>query len=130
MRLRPWTSVLLVLPLCGCIGLAPAKAPEERVWAPPRYESENPPTLVPTGIENLSSAPDFDAALYYHSRTEYWYRWVKDRWYMAFTWDGYWFPLPPEEVPAELLGFHEPPTMKDVQQRLDELEKKLEELEP
>ena len=61
--------------------------------------------------------------------TEYWCRFVYGEWFMAFTFDGAWFPYPDNELPPYLAGFQTPDSAKTVKQRLKDLERQLEELE-
>ncbi len=129
--LRRLASGLLPMLLCGCIGLSvtrPPPVPPEPP-TPPRFKAEQgPPLLESTDIPGIRVADSLDRT-YYDEKSEQWYRFAMNRWFMAFTWDGAWFPLTKKEVRPELLERHKPPPPKTRKQRLEDLEKRLEELE-
>ena len=119
----------LALWLGGCIGITLTQtqpAPEPKT--PPRFVADAPPELEPTQFPGILAAPSLDR-LYYEESSDQWYRWAMNRWYVAFGWDGAWFPLLENEVTQELRALHSPPTAKSRKQKLEELERQLEELE-
>jgi hypothetical protein len=124
------TVALLACLLGGCIGITitkpPPPPPEPRT--PPRLEAGAAPVLEPTEIPGLLQAPSL-VRLYYDETKEHWVRFAMNRWFMAFTWDGAWFPLAQDEIRPELRELHKPPSPKTRKLRLEELDRKLEELE-
>ncbi len=104
----------------------PAQQPEPKT--PPRFAADAAPELEPTGFPGMLRAPSLDR-LYYQESSDQWYRYAMNRWYVAFGWDGAWFPLLENEVTPELRSLHARPTPKSRKQKLEELERQLEELE-
>jgi hypothetical protein len=64
---------------------------------PKRLQAESAPELVKTDEPGLFHAPSLDEHLYYFESEDLWYRRWRGRWYLAYSWDGFWFP--PESVP-------------------------------
>ena len=104
---------------------------ERREPVPDKYKAEAPPELIDAGIEGCQRAT-LDANLYYCAKDEHWFRWALNRWYMAFTWDGNWFPTTKNELPKGLAAITPAPeeVKKSREDRLKELEKELEKLDP
>ncbi len=101
----------LALTACGQASMGiwmsppPAAPPEPPVPLP--FEADAAPELRPTEVPGLRAAPELDPTLYYSASRERWYRWAFNRWYLAFAWDGHWFPL--AEPPPELERVTPPP---------------------
>ncbi len=127
-------ALALVLALCvGCIvdmgTTTTTTPPDERVPVPDKYEGDQPPELVDAGIEGCKRAAALDPDLYYCAAPEQWYRYAMHRWYLAFAWNGNWFPVTGSELPPGLVKITPAPeeVQKAREERLKELEKKLEE---
>ena len=105
--------------------------PEVHVPVPDRFTGDHAPELVDTGIEGCKQAPSLDANLYYCPAKENWFRYAMNRWYLAFTWDGNWFPVGGSELPRALAALTPAPeeVKKSREDRLKELDKKLEDLD-
>jgi hypothetical protein len=135
---RRWIAVLLAATLAaGCLGTVVQVANQPKPEPPPppvpaRFKAEKPPELVPSQVPGCDLAPELDPNLYYCSKDEHWYRFAMNRWYLAFAWDGNWFPVSGSELPAGLKKITpetEVEAVKTREQRLEELERKLEELD-
>ena len=129
-------SAALLGASAGCISISLNQTPppaEHTVPVPDKYKADAAPDLVDAaGIEGCKNAPALDANLYYCAKDEHWYRWALNRWYMAFAWDGNWFPVTKTELPKSLAAITPAPAevKKSREERLKELEKKLETLDP
>jgi hypothetical protein len=126
---------LTVFAGAGCIGtlsLDPKQVVETPTPVPDRFKADQPPALEPSPVDGCELAPSLDPNVYYCAKEEQWYRFAMNRWYMAFTWDGNWFPVGRSELPAALAKIT-PETKKETaktrEERLQELERKLEELD-
>lgn len=129
MRIRTLFTTALALAVCACVQVValppqPEDAPKLEV-----FTGEEPPQLEPTDVPGLLAAPELGPTVYYYEPEEYWCRFAKNRWYMAFAWDGNWFDLPDKEIPAVLAQRHKPPPPQKVEDELAELERQLEALE-
>ncbi len=105
-------------------GEPPPDAPKLAV-----FKGEGPPPLEPTEAPGLFAAPSLGPTVYYYEEPSYWFRFARNRWYMAFAWDGNWFDLPAKEVPAVLAKRHVAPAPQEVADELAELDRQLKELE-
>lgn len=132
---RSLAGLFACLLLAGCLGTlhidpqAPEAAPTP---VPDRFVAEQPPELVPSDVEGCQAAPALDPTLHYCAATEYWYRFAMNRWYLAFAWNGNWFPVSGAELPrglAKITPATRVETVKTREERLEELERKLEKLE-
>jgi hypothetical protein len=98
---------------------------------PDRFEGSDAPALVDTGLEGCQAAPSVDPNLYYCAQEEHWYRFALNRWFLAFAWNGNWFPVTASELPKSLVKVT--PKAEEVkksrEEKLEDLEKRLEELE-
>jgi len=105
---------------------------EHTVPVPDKYKAEAAPDLVEVGVDGCKRAPALDTNLYYCAKDEHWFRWALNRWYMAFAWDGNWFPVTKTELPQSLAALTPAPAevKKSREERLKELEKQLENLDP
>lgn len=135
MSSRPIAALLASAILAGCLGtlqIAPQKPEPPPPPVPDRFRAERAPELVPTEVEGCQAAPALDLNLYYCPKDEHWYRFAMNRWYLAFAWDGNWFPVSGAELPQglkKLTPKAEVETVKTREERLKELERKLEELD-
>ncbi len=93
------------------------------------FKGEGPPSLEPTDAAGLFAAPSLGPTVYYYEEPSYWFRYARNRWYMAFAWDGNWFALPDREVPVVLAERHIAPASQEVEDELAELDRQLKELE-
>jgi hypothetical protein len=124
---------LACLWLCGCMMVQITQAPPEPPPppVPDRFEGDVAPELVDSGVEGCKAAPSLDPNLYYCAKDEHWYRFALNRWFMAFAWNGNWFPATGSELPPGLVKVT--PKAEEVkktrEEKLQELEKRLEELE-
>jgi hypothetical protein len=132
---RPIAAFVAGAFLAGCLGtlqIAPQKPETPPPPVPERFRAEHAPELVPTEIEGCQAAPALDPSLYFCAKDEHWYRFAMNRWYLAFAWDGNWFPVSGAELPQGLRKITpqtEIETTKTREDRLEELERKLEELD-
>jgi len=121
--------------LWGCIvntGTSTTSTPvQPHVPVPDKYEAAAAPELVDTGVEGCKQAPSLDPNLYYCAKDEHWFRYAMNRWYLAFSWDGNWFPTGGSELPRSLAAITPKPAevKQSREERLKELEQKLEQLD-
>ena len=132
---RALASAALLAVSAGCIiSFNQTATPVEHpVPVPDKYKADAPPALVDAGIEGCQRAQSLDANLYYcGGKDDHWYRWALNRWYMAFAWDGNWFPVTKTELPKPLAAITPAPAevKKSREERLKELEKQLDTLDP
>ena len=104
---------------------------ERREPVPDKYTAEAAPELIDAGVDGCQRAT-LDPNLYYCAKDEHWFRWALNRWYMAFAWDGNWFPTTKKELPKGLASITPAPeeVKKSREERLNELEQQLEKLDP
>jgi hypothetical protein len=132
---RPIAAVVASAIFAACLGtlqIAPQKPEPPPPPVPDRFRAEQAPELVPTQVEGCQAAPALDLNLYYCSKDEHWYRFAMNRWYLAFAWDGNWFPVSGAELPhglKQITPKTELEAEKSREERLEELERKLEELD-
>ncbi len=144
MRARLRGSIL-ALALSGCIGSSfgieivepPPPPPEPPV--PDRFVGDTAPELVSSELPGFKKAPSLDPSVYFLEKERHWYRFALNRWYLGFTWDGNWFPVEADEVPAALRALT--PSIREVsaqeagkkektrEEKLRELDERLRELE-
>ncbi|MEX2204844.1 MAG: hypothetical protein WEF50_01295 [Myxococcota bacterium] len=137
MTRRPLGLLLATLLLVGCFGTIVQVTGQPKPEPPPppvpeRFKAEQAPELVPSQVPGCQLAPSLDPNLYYCEKQEHWFRFAMNRWFLAFAWDGNWFPVGGSELPAGLAKITpetEVEATKTREQRLEELEKKLEELD-
>jgi hypothetical protein len=117
--------------LAGCIATVQQTAPPPDPKTPPRLEGTSAPPLEPTKVPGIQRAVIDVPDVYYHEAKERWFRWAMDRWFVAFLWNGQWFPLEKGELPVELAALE--PTREQKKERKltreEELRKIDEELE-
>jgi hypothetical protein len=121
--------------LCGCVvktGTTTTSTPvQPHIPLPDKYQGPAAPTLVDTGVEGCKQAPSLDTNLYYCAKDEHWFRYAMNRWYLAFEWDGNWFPATGSDLPRSLAAIT-PKTeevKKSREDRLKELDEKLEKID-
>ena len=135
MNTRPIAALVASAFLAACLGtlqIAPQKPEPPPPPVPDRFQAEQAPDLVPTEVDGCQAAPALDPSLYFCAKDEHWYRFALNRWYLAFAWDGNWFPVSSAELPPGLRKITpktELETVKTREERLKELERKLEELD-
>ena len=135
MYTRPIAALLASAILAGCLGtlqIAPQKPEPPPPPVPDRFQAEQAPDLVPTEVDGCQAAPALDPSLYFCAKDEHWYRFAMNRWYLAFAWDGNWFPVGGAELPhglKQITPKTELEAEKSREERLEELERKLEELD-
>lgn len=133
-RLRALAGAALLAAGAGCVlSVTQTATPvEHTVPVPDKYKADAAPELVDAGVDGCKRAPSLDANLYYCAADEHWFRWALNRWYMAFAWDGNWFPVTKTELPRSLAAITPAPAevKKSREERLKELEKQLEKLDP
>ncbi|MGH2901952.1 MAG: hypothetical protein ACRDMZ_24975 [Solirubrobacteraceae bacterium] len=136
MKARAFGLFLASALLAGCIAAIntsqqPVPEPPPPP-VPPRFKAEAPPALVASPVEGCQAAPSLDPNLYYCAADEHWFRFAMNRWYLAFAWDGNWFPVNRGELPdalAKITPETKQETTKTREERLQELERKLEKLD-
>jgi hypothetical protein len=132
---RPIAALVASALLVGCLGTLQIAKQIPEPPPPPvpdRFRAEHAPELVPSEVDGCQAAPTLDSNLYYCAKDEHWYRFAMNRWYLAFAWDGNWFPASGAELPQGLRKITpktQAETEKTREERLEELEKKLEELD-
>ncbi len=134
---RAACSLALSVLLSACFGtivqVKQTATPEERPQkVPEKFKAEKAPELVPSQVVGCKLAPSLDPNLYYCAKQEHWFRFAMNRWFMAFAWDGNWFPVSGSELPAGLKKITpetEVEATKTREERLEELERRLEELD-
>ena len=132
---RSIAGLAAALLFCGCLGtlqIAPQKPEPPPPPVPDRFVADHAPELVATEIEGCQGAPSLDPTLYYCAAGEHWFRFAMNRWYLAFAWNGNWFPVTSAELPAGLRKITpqtQVETAKTREERLEELERKLEKLD-
>ena len=120
---------IATLGLVACIQVSPAPPPPPDAPKLAVFKGGAPPTLEPTAAAGLFTAPSLGPTVYYYEEQDYWFRYSRNRWYMAFAWDGNWFALPAKEVPAVLAERRIAPARQEVEDELAELDRQLKELE-
>jgi len=134
-RVSQIAVLLTSLLLAGCISnlnIDPQAVVEKPTPVPDRFEADQAPALLPSPVEGCEAAPSLDPNLYFCAKEEHWYRYAMNRWYLAFAWDGNWFPVSGAELPralAKITPETKTETAKTREQRLEDLERKLEELD-
>jgi len=107
--------------------------PEERIPVPDKYKADQAPELVACTVDvpGCQCAPSLDPNLYYCAKDGHWFRYSLNRWYLAFAWDGNWFPTTKADLPKSLVSITPKPeeVKKSREERLKELDKKLEEID-
>jgi hypothetical protein len=131
---RPRVAILWlafgVLLAAGCIQVVQQPSePEIEVRAPKPFTNESQGKLEPTEVKGLFKVPELDKSCYFYQPKKEWYRFSYNRWFQAFRWDGSWFELRDEDVPKFLQGRAEVVAEPSKKKRLEELDKKLEELD-
>jgi hypothetical protein len=134
---RPFALLLAGVLLAGCLGTVVQVANQPKPEPPPppvpeKFKAEQAPELVASQVPGCQLAPSLDPNLYYCAKEEHWFRFAMNRWFLAFAWNGNWFPVSGSELPAGLKKIT-PETKveaeKTREERLEELDKKLEELD-
>ena len=127
------TAALLAAGLGCVLSVTQTPTPQEHtVPVPDRFKADAAPELVDAGIDGCKKAPSLDPNLYYCAKDEHWFRYALNRWYMAFAWDGNWFPTTKSDLPKSLAALTPAPAAvkQSREERLKQLEKELEELDP
>jgi hypothetical protein len=133
-RLRLAPALLLALTLGCIVSMGTTKTPinpEERIPVPDKYKADRAPTLVDCEVDGCQRAAELDPNLYYCAKDGHWFRYSMNRWYLAFAWDGNWFPTTKGDLPQGLVAITPKPeeVKKSREARLKELDKKLEEID-
>ncbi|HTO68512.1 MAG TPA: hypothetical protein VMR31_01515 [Myxococcota bacterium] len=121
--------------LAGCIvnmgTSTTGTAPPPKVPLPDKFTGPAAPELVDVGVDGCKQAPSLDPNLYYCARDEHWFRYAMNRWYLAFEWDGNWFPTGGSELPRSLAAITPKPAevQKSREERLKELDEKMKALD-
>ena len=107
MRLRIAPAImLLTLMTSGCLQVQVSPAPPaKREKTPERIQAAADPELVPTDVPGVLHAQLEVPDVYYVEPAERWFRYAMNQWFLAYNWNGHWFPLPQGQVPKELAGF-------------------------
>lgn len=132
--MKPVSALLLAALLAaGCV--VSQRPPEEIPETPDRIESPAPPVLQATrvpGIRRVVLGEVVDT--YYVEATERWFRYWEGKWFIAFTWDGAWFPTSEGELPEVLREFEPTPEEREKRQlsqeeEMREIEERLRQIE-
>lgn len=118
MRPQGWICLLVAVLIAGpgCIVTMQQQKTLPDPKTPARLKGESAPALEPTAVPGVKRAvieevPD----VYYHEAKERWFRWALDRWFVAFLWNGQWFPVDKGELPSEMVALQ--PTVKETKKR-------------
>ena len=105
--------------------------PEERIPVPDKYKADHAPALIECEVDGCKRAQELDPNLYYCAKDGHWFRYSLNHWYLAFAWDGNWFPTTRDDLPQGLVAITPKPeeVKKSREARLKELDKKLEEVD-
>jgi len=129
-------ALALALSLCaGCIVSMGSSStpthPEERIPVPDKFKADHAPALVECEVEGCKRAPELDPNLYYCAKDGHWFRYALNRWYLAFAWDGNWFPTTKGDLPPSLVAITPAPeeVKKSREARLKELDQKLQKID-
>ena len=127
------TALLAAILAAGCVV---AQRPAEEIPdTPDRIESPTPPELQPTRFDDIRRVVvGEELDVYYSVSRERWFRYWNGEWFIAFTWDGAWFPTSEGEVPEALREFEPTPEEREERQltreeELLEIEEQLEQIE-
>lgn len=125
--------VVALATLSGCIQVTRVVPEDVKVETPDPFLAPGDPDLATTDVEGLFGAPELDPNCYFYEPEKSWYRYWNRNWFQAFRWDGAWFLLRPEDVPAFLRGRVDLEPIreraKSREERLRELEQQYEEIE-
>jgi hypothetical protein len=135
-RAGVWLALALALS-AGCIvNMGTSKTQinkEERVPVPDKLKADHAPDLATCqpDVDGCQCAPALDPNLYFCKQDGHWFRYAQNRWYLAFNWDGNWFPTVKTDLPPSLVAITPKPeeVKKSREERLKELDKKLEEID-
>lgn len=129
-RLAIVSTALGALLCAGCIQIVRQNTePEIEVRTPNPFTNESQGQLEATDFKGLFKAAELDKDTYYYEPKKEWYRFSYNRWFQAFRWDGYWFELRDEDVPKFLQNRVPVVAAPTKKKRLEELDKKLEEID-
>jgi hypothetical protein len=120
----------LWLAAAGCIVTTVQQEKIPYPKTPARLEGKDAPALEATAVAGVKRALLDVPDVYYHEARERWFRWALGRWFVAFLWNGQWFPVDEGELPAEMAAL-EPSIQEKKERRLtraEELDKIDEEL--
>ena len=128
-------ALLLALSF-GCIvdmgTTTTVKSNDDHTPVPDKYPpADHPPELVDSDAPGCQRAQSLDLNLYYCAKDEHWFRYALNRWYLAFAWDGNWFPVGDNDLPRSLAKITPAPeeVKKSREDRLKQLEQQMEDLD-
>ena len=132
MKLAIVSTAIGVLLLCsGCVQIVTTQGePEIEVRTPKPFLGDGPGDLQPTDVKGLFKAPKLDPNCYYYKPKDEWYRFSYNRWFTAYkSWQAEWWEMRDEDVPKYLQGRVALVEGKSKKQKLEDLDKRLEELD-
>jgi hypothetical protein len=119
----------------GCISITTRQTeqlPDPKT--PAKLEGKEAPPLEATAIPGVKRAKLDVPDVYYHEAKERWFRYALDRWFIAFLWNGQWYPVDKGELPAEMAKLE--PTRAERKERkltrdeeLDKIDEELRKIE-
>jgi len=86
----------------GCIVSVQQQKPVPDPKTPAKLEGAEAPQLEATAVPGVKRAKVEVPDVYYHEAKERWFRFALDRWFVAFLWNGQWYPVDEGELPAEV----------------------------
>ena len=121
MTRRTWCCWLVIVWVVssGCISFTTVQKdipPDPKT--PAKLEGSSPPALEATKVEGVKHALIDTPDVYYYEANERWFRFALDRWFVAFLWNGQWFPVDKGELPPEMAALQPTRTEKKERRRL------------
>lgn len=128
-------AALSLILLASCVSVQVQQRPgaaeaDRAVRTPKAFVTVDEPVQEPTEVEGLYRAPNIDRNLFYYEKDRAWYRWAYGRWFQAFRWDGKWYEMPEQALPAALLQADvDRAPVRSVRDTLRDQERALEEID-
>jgi hypothetical protein len=102
-----------VSPACIITTVQQKQVPDPKT--PGRLEGKAAPALEDTAVPGVKHAVLDVPDVYYHQASEKWFRWAMGHWFVAFLWNGQWFPVDKGELPTEMAALA--PTLEQKHER-------------
>jgi hypothetical protein len=112
---RTWLGLLAACWSAACIVSVQQPTPVPNPRTPPRLEGQSAPPLEATAVAGVKHAAIDVPDVYYHEAKERWFRWWLDSWFVAFLWNGQWYPVDEGELPGEMMALQ--PTRQEKKER-------------
>jgi hypothetical protein len=114
---RAWIGLAAAAWLAGpgCIITTTQQKPPPDPKTPAKLEGKTAPALEATAVPGVKHAVIDVPDVYYHEGSEKWFRWSRGKWFVAFLWNGQWFPVDRGELPREMAALE--PSIEQKQER-------------